>query len=85
MDMFHSGLTLVTLRSQYALDNKLSQSGLKCVTEMPNSECYSVELGGLFFFKEGVCFDFNLTWRMAETNRSVQNKLSNKFLSCGGY
>ena len=55
MDVFYSGLTLETLRSQYALDHKLSQSGLKCVTQMPNSECYSVELGGLFFFFLRVC------------------------------
>lgn len=44
---------------------------------MHNSECSSAELGGLF----KVCFNFNFTMTMAKTNRSVQNILSNRFLS----
>lgn len=47
------------------------------MVQMHNSECCSAELGGLF----RVCFNFNLTLTMAKTNRSVQNILSNRFLS----
>lgn len=62
--------------SDWAMGNTQDQSGLKCLAQMRNSKCCFAELEGPLWSSR---FNFNLTRKMAEINRFIQNTLGNRF------
>lgn len=62
--------------SDWAMGNTQGQSGLKCLAQMYNSKCCFAELNGPLWSSR---FNFNLTRKMAEINRFIQNTFGNRF------